>query len=216
MPINSCDFPLILIEGLDGVGKSTQVRELSRILSAKVISTPQFIEDPLVPDKDLRIRMDSSPSAIRREYYRLSNFYASETARQLIAHSPVILDRYWCSTAAFSAMDENPPKWEVIGEWPAGLLIPDIVFLLIVDEENRTNRLSNRGGNLTEEEIRIEQDYENRQKIIEFYRCFNPIEIDTSNKTIEEVSKEILSWLRIYEIIDEHFPFEVELLHTEV
>ena len=69
---------------------------------------------------------------------------------------------------------------------------------------------------MTEEEIRIEQDYENRQKIIEFYRCFNPIEIDTSNKTIEDVSKEILSWLRIYEIIDEHFPFEVELLHTEV
>ena len=115
MPINSSDYPLILIEGLDGVGKSIQVQELSRILSAKVISTPQFIEDPLVPDKDLRIRMDSSPSAIRREYYRLSNFYASENARQLIAHSPVILDRYWCSTAAFSAMDENPPKWEVIG-----------------------------------------------------------------------------------------------------
>ena len=72
------------------------------------------------------------------------------------------------------------------------------------------------GGNLTEEEIRIEQDYENRQKIIELYRFFDPVEIDTSNKTIEDVSKEILSWLRIYEIIDEHFPFEVELLHTEV
>ena len=75
MPINSSDYPLILIEGLDGVGKSTQVQELSRILSAKVISTPQFIEDPLVPGNDLRVRMDSSPSAIRREYYRLSNFY---------------------------------------------------------------------------------------------------------------------------------------------
>ena len=216
MPINSSDYPLILIEGLDGVGKSTQVQELSRILSAKVISTPQFIEDPLVPDKDLRIRMDSSPSAIRREYYRLSNFYTSETARQLINHSPVILDRYWCSTAAFSAMDETPPRWEVIGEWPAGLLIPDIVFLLVVDEENRNNRLSNRGENLTEEEIRIEQDYEHRQKVIEFYRCFDPIEIDTSNKTIQEVSKEILSWLRIAEIINEDFTFKEKLLQTKV
>jgi len=189
---------------------------LSRILSAKVISTPQFIEDPLVPGNDLRVRMDSSPSAIRREYYRLSNFYASETARHLINHSPVILDRYWCSTAAFSAMDDNPPRWEVIGEWPAGLLIPDIVFLLVVDEENRNNRLSNRGENLTEEEVRIEQDYENRQKIIEFYRCFDPIEIDTSNKTIQEVSKEILSWLRIAEIIDKDFTFEEKLIQTEV
>jgi UMP-CMP kinase 2 len=216
MPINFSDYPLILIEGLDGVGKSTQVQELSRILSAKVISTPQFIEDPVVPDKDLRIRMDSSPSAIRREYYRLSNFYASETARQLIVHSPVILDRYWCSTAAFSAIDDNPPRWEVIGEWPAGLLIPDIVFLLVVDEDNRNNRLSNRGEKLTEEEIRIEQDYENRQKVIEFYRCFNPIEIDTSNKTIQEVSKEILSWLRIAEIINEDFTSEEKLLQTKV
>jgi thymidylate kinase len=104
-------------------------------------------------------------------------------------------------------MDENSPRWEVIGEWPAGLLIPDIVFLLVVDEENRNNRLSNRGENLTEEEIRIEQDYENRQKLIEFFRCFDPIEIDTSNKTIEEVSKEILSWLQIAEIINEDFTF---------
>ena len=128
----------------------------------------------------------------------------------------MILDRYWCSTAAFSAMDDNPPRWEVIGEWPAGLLIPDIVFLLVVDEENRNNRLSNRGENLTEEEVRIEQDYENRQKIIEFYRCFDPIEIDTSNKTIQEVSKEILSWLRIAEIIEEDFTFEEKLIQTEV
>jgi cytidylate kinase len=69
---------------------------------------------------------------------------------------------------------------------------------------------------LTEEEIRIEQDYENRQKIIEFYRCFDPIEIDTSNKTIQEVSKEILSWLRLAEIIGEDFTFEDKFLQTEV
>ena len=35
-------------------------------------------------------------------------------------------------------------------------------------------------------------------------------------RLIQEVSKEILSWLRIAEIIDEDFTFEEKLIQTEV
>lgn len=211
MTINSKSYPLILIEGLNGVGKSTQVQELSKILSAQIISTPQFLEDPLFPKQDLRIRMYSSECEIRREYYRNANFYASDKAKQLLSNGPVILDRYWCSTAAYSAMDDNPPKWKDVGLWPTGLVVPDIVFLLTADESNRHDRLSNRGDKLTNEEIKVEQENEKREKVLEYYRRFDPIEIDTSNITKQEISREILFWLKTAEIIADSSALQMKL-----
>ena len=187
------------------------MQELSKILSAQIISTPQFLEDPLFPKQDLRIRMYSSECEIRREYYRNANFYASDKAKQLLNNGPVILDRYWCSTAAYSAMDDNPPKWKDVGLWPTGLVVPDIVFLLTADESNRHDRLSNRGDKLTNEEIKVEQENEKREKVLEYYRRFDPIEIDTSNITKQEISREILFWLKTAEIIEDRSALQMIL-----
>ena len=163
MTINSKSYPLILIEGLNGVGKSTQVQELSKILSAQIISTPQFLEDPLFPKQDLRIRMYSSECEIRREHYRNANFYASDKAKQLLNNGPVILDRYWCSTAAYSAMDDNPPKWKDVGLWPTGLVVPDIVFLLTADESTATTDFLTE-GQLTMKRLRLNKKMKNARR----------------------------------------------------
>ena len=194
-------YPLIAIEGLDGVGKSTQVKALADALDAIIIRCPPAMEDPLFPGRDLRERMDSATHASRREYYRTGNFIASEYAKECLEEGPVILDRYWCSTAAFAAMDDNPPLWESIGVWPAGMLIPDIVILLVVDEQNRIERIGERGISLTGEEKRLESESCERQRVLELLQHFDPIEIDASNVTPEEVLDKILFWPQMAGII---------------
>ena len=136
---------LILVEGLDGVGKST-TKALATKLSAELIRSPPKIPDPVVSKSDLRIRMDETGPL---EYYRCGNFHASLLARK---NRPVVLDRYWPSTASFAVLDNPHPGWEPIGTWPSGLVEPDIMFLLTVDEKNRLKRMKNRGLAITEEE----------------------------------------------------------------
>ena len=195
-------YPFIVIEGLDGVGKSTQVEVLAEAICATVVQCPPFINDPLKSGHDLRERMDKASHARRREYYRMSNFMASEQIRLQLRHGPVVVDRYWTSTAAFSAMDESPPRWESIGTYPEGILEPDIVFLLTVDEENRALRINGRGLAMTSEEKRLEREEGQRSKILELYRMFDPIEIDTSDLSPEEVSEQLIYWLRMSTLLD--------------
>ena len=189
-------YPFIVIEGLDGVGKSTQVEKLAAMICADVVQCPPFINDPLNPGYDLRKRMDQASHSRRREYYRMSNFIASEQIRARLKNQPVVVDRYWTSTAAFSAMDDTPPSWEPIGVYPGGLLVPDIVFLLTVDEENRALRISGRGLAMTSEEKRLERKKEQRQEVLSLYRMFDPIEIDTSGLSAEAVFNQIMYWLK--------------------
>ena len=198
----SNQYPFIVIEGLDGVGKSTQVRYLAEALNAAVIQCPPFIEDPLRPGCDLRERMDKASLSRRREYYRMSNFIASEQIRLMLKHQPVVVDRYWTSTAAFSAMDKSPPRWEAIGMYPEGFLEPDMVILLTVDETNRSLRIGGRGLAMTSEEKRLENQDDQRSSVLELYRMFDPIEIDTSDLSPDEVLEEILHWLNEASLLD--------------
>ena len=93
--MNSQPHPIILVEGLDGVGKSTLVNALATKLSAELIRSPPKIPDPVVSKSDLRIRMDETGPCTRREYYRCGNFHASLLIEEARKNRPVVLDRYW-------------------------------------------------------------------------------------------------------------------------
>ena len=193
--MNSQPHPTILVEGLDGVGKSTLVNALATKLCAELIRSPPKIPDPVVSKSDLRIRMDQSEPSIRREFYRSGNFYASLLIEEARKDGPVILDRYWPSTASFAVLDAHQPLWEPIGVWPQGLVKPDIMILLTVNEENRIKRMASRGLAMTEEEICLEEKKKSRGNVLNALRCFEPIEIDTSHLNSEEVFNEVMHWL---------------------
>lgn len=198
--MNSKAHPVILIEGLDGVGKSTLVNSLATKLTASLIASPPRIPDPSDAHADLRNRMDQTEPSVRREYYRTGNFHASLSIEEARKYGPVVLDRYWPSTASFAVLDEHQPEWEPLGVWPRGLVEPDIMILLTVDEDGRLKRMSKREQAVTEEEAHLEKGSQAREEVIEALRRFEPIEIDTSQLNATEVLNEVMFWLQQAEI----------------
>ena len=189
----------IVIEGLDATGKSTLVEKLSYKLNATKLSCPPEIMIPSITEGSARTHFDSLSALQRRAFYRFSNLVASEEVEQHIANSHVVMDRYWTSTAAFSAMDDGFEHDVELGQYPSEIRIPDLVILLTVDEENRLIRLRRRGEAETSEESELAQSKSKREKVLQGYKEFNPVIIDTSNKSPEEVCQEAL------QIIEEAF-----------
>jgi len=189
----------IVIEGLDATGKSTLVEKLVVRLSAKKIISPPDINVPSISGGSIRPHFDSLGPIPRRAYYRFSNLIASELVAESIMVSDVVMDRYWTSTAAFAAMDDGFEHDVTLGKYPDEIRSPDILILLIVDEENRLKRLQSRGEIETREESELTRDVDKRERVLESYKKFNPKIIDTSNKDPKQVCEEALEIIEGWE-----------------
>ena len=157
----------IVIEGLDAAGKSTLVDKLAKSLNATLLQCPPRLEAPEFIDGDLRSYFDNRPSSQRRAYYRAANLIASEQAEVALQKGHVVMDRYWTSTVAFAALDDDSDldqEWQ--GRYPPELRKPDIVILLTVDEENRTKRMQGRGEPVTTEEHNLAADAMLRETVL--------------------------------------------------
>jgi len=189
----------IVIEGLDATGKSTLVVELARSLDATPLTCPPRLEAPEFMVGDLRPYFDERPAVQRRAYYRAANLIASEQAEEALQKGHVVMDRYWTSTVAFAALDNDSDidqEWQ--GRYPPELRKPDVVILLTVDEENRAKRMRGRGTPTTAEEHNLAMDTVRRERVLQMYRTFDPIEIDTSSLTPEAVLETVLATLCRY------------------
>ena len=182
----------IVIEGLDGTGKSTLVEKLSSALNAKSLSSPPLMSAPDLYEGNLRDYFDKSPQLIRRAYYSSTNLIASEMAIEALKHNHVVMDRYWTSTVAFSSMDDCNEMAEWEGKYPSSIRPPDILILLTVDETNRDKRMVGRGEPKTDEEHNLASDNLRREEVLASYRTFSPFEIDTRNLDPEGVLKAAL------------------------
>ncbi|XP_048354236.1 UMP-CMP kinase 2, mitochondrial isoform X2 [Sphaerodactylus townsendi] len=158
-------FPVIVIEGLDATGKTTITESLKDSLNAIMLRSP-----PSCVSQWRKI-FDDEPTLIRRAFYALTNYIvASEIAKES-TKSPVIVDRYWHSTAAYAIATEIsgkvsdlPPLHHPVYCWPEDLLKPDLVILLTVSSAERIRRLQGRGAEKTREEAELEVDRFFRQK----------------------------------------------------
>ena len=192
----------IVIEGLDATGKSTLVEKLTKRLNATLLKCPPRLEAPDLSDTDLRSYFDDRSPLQRRAYYRAANLIASEQAEIALQNGHVVMDRYWTSTVAFAALDDDSDldqEWE--GRYPPELRKPAAVILLTVDEENRTKRMRGRGEPVTDEEQNLAEDVDHREDVLRMYRSFDPIEIDTSNLDPDAVLEVVFAALHKYRII---------------
>ena len=193
----------VVIEGLDATGKSTLVKKLVKRLNATLFKCPPRLEAPDLSNANLRYYFDDRPAVQRRAYYRAANLIVSEQAEIALQNGHVVVDRYWPSTVAFAALDDDSDldqEWQ--GRYPPELREPDAVILLTVDEENRKKRMCERGEPRTDEERNLEVDVERREAVLQAYRMFKPIEVDTSNLNPDGVLKAGLAALQESGIIE--------------
>lgn len=132
---------LYVVEGLDGVGKSTLSRGLAGALGAARRTTPSTAL------RAARGPFDAAYAAVpaaSQLFYAAAVVEAAEELRALLAAGrDVVLDRYWCTTLAYAAAAGSP-----LGLAEVEALLPraDHTLYLHLDEPERARRLRTRGA----------------------------------------------------------------------
>ncbi|CAN8204814.1 unnamed protein product [Coccothraustes coccothraustes] len=192
-------FPVIVFEGLDATGKTTVTHAVKDTLNGILLRSPPACIS------HWRTVFDDEQTPIKRAFYAAGNYILASEIAKASTQAPVIIDRYWHSTAAYTIATETsgevqdlPPAQDEVYQWPEDLLKPDLVLLLTVDPEERVRRLQHRGLEKTKEEAELEANSLFRQRVEESYRrMVNPAcqEVDASPSK-EEVLKTVLQLIR--------------------
>lgn len=144
----------IVIEGLDGVGKSTVAAMLAARLDAKLVSTPP----PSVAEarRLLEPVYESYPLA-RMLWYASTGAAVSEDVERLVrAGTSVVLARYFLSTLVYARV--RGAKVD-LAELSDHMLTPDLTVYLFARQAVRAERMRRRKDNSAEDARSIEPDW---------------------------------------------------------
>jgi dTMP kinase len=160
--------PFVTFEGIEGSGKTTQVRLLSEYLAEKGIAhlvtrepggTPLADEirslllsprrEPVFPEAELLLY-----EAARAQHVRSAILPAMASGKA------VLCDRFCDATAAYQGFSRgiDGTRIEWLNAFAAAGLVPDLTFLLDIPPEEGLARVSSRGGGrdrLEEESLRF-------------------------------------------------------------
>jgi len=170
-----------VIEGLDGVGKSTSAKRLADKLRANYIATPL---PELRPMKSI---FDSYFNNIGRFfYYLLGNYHFSEKVCEGYIELPIVVDRYIASTIAYHNALLNKDTSQYV-DWNK-LFVPEINFYLVADQEVRSERIKKRKNNSKTDGI-LERNISLAQSIEKEYDLLTKdyLRIDTTRLKQDEV-----------------------------
>ena len=131
----------IVLEGLDGVGKSTLAQGLARTLKATLMSTPgaEFAE---MRGEVLRTLHDDQLG--KALFYAATVSFQGRKAIEVVNRgSTVVMDRYWASTVAYAKARGVTANLDAL---TPDFAKPDITLLITLDEDQRMTRLTQRGA----------------------------------------------------------------------
>lgn len=165
---------LIVIEGLDGCGKSTQTGLLPETVKnrlnkeTKRIKLPDY-DDPSSTLVKMYLAGEFSSSADGLSPYAASVFYAADRIASYKRHwekdhlsdTVIIADRYTTSNAIYQLSKIEKSEWDAFLDWlwdfeyvKLGLPKPDVTIFLDVPPESRRKMLEKRyGGDESKKDI---------------------------------------------------------------
>lgn len=130
----------IVLEGLDGVGKSTLARGLAARLQARVMSTPG---ESFKSIRNQAMEAFGEDQLARALFYAATVSSEGRKARVIVNKGyTVVMDRYWASTIAYASAREVTADLAAL---ECSLITPDITVLILLDETTRQERLHQRG-----------------------------------------------------------------------
>lgn len=191
----------LVIEGCNGVGKSTITEHLSARLGASTFHyPPEFVRFRR------EVRMDELAPLPRLVYYLAATMHLSDLVRAQLTKSHVICDRYLASPLSLmiaeSAIKETEARHltEPFGSY---LCMPDITLLLTAEQAVASARIHNRSlesGMLTPVARRMVESEEFFHKREEAFRRLAQrlgpvVELDTTNLSPEEMCNSAWSLL---------------------
>ncbi|CED59517.1 Thymidylate kinase-dTMP kinase [Moritella viscosa] len=190
----------IVIEGLDGVGKSTITKALATAIDAVVLTTPgdnfKGIRDQLEV-----IYQDNHQA--RQLFYMSTVVSISEQVRDLISKGKnVIVDRYWLSTQVYHHWKSDNSHFELL-DVEKTLLVPDITLYLELSLEQRKKRLSGRTVNTVEDNLTLTETVDT--ELNNLYDQYSNASITgrwlhvDANATIADIVKTICNKLQEFE-----------------
>lgn len=183
----------------DPTGKTTVTQSVAESLKASLLRSPPACIS------QWRKTFDDEPTIIRRAFYSLGNYIVASEIAQESTKCPVVVDRYWHSTATYAIATEVsgtvqhlPPAHHALYQWPRDLLKPDLVLLLTVSPEERMRRIRGRGMERTREEAELEANNVFRQKVeVSYQRMENPgCHVVDASPSREEVLQTVLNLIR--------------------
>ncbi|SQD76700.1 dTMP kinase [Moritella yayanosii] len=190
----------IVIEGLDGVGKSTITKALATAINAVVLTTPG---DKFKGIRDQLEVIYQDNHQARQLFYMSTVVSISEQVRELISKGKnVIVDRYWLSTQVYHHWKSDNSHFELL-DVEKTLLAPDITLYLELPLDQRQKRLAGRTVNTVEDNLTLTEtvDTELNNLYVQYSNASITgrwLRVD-ANATIADIVKTICNELQEFE-----------------
>ena len=185
---------LVVVEGCNGVGKSTVARDLSARLGAALFHyPPEFVR--FREEIGLDERVAPLPRLV---YYLAGTLHLSDIVRTALAQSHVVCDRYWPSPISLLLGEQAIDESEILRRtqpFEHYLCTPDVILLLTAAHAVARARICSRScesGVMTPAARRSVESQEFFQKretaIRRFAMRLGPVvELDTTNLSVEDM-----------------------------
>jgi len=178
---------LIVLEGVDGTGKTTLAKRLAASLEGLYLYNPQ------PPFTNIRKEIEATENFTTRFFYYLAANIAAQALieKTLAEGKSVVVDRYIYSTflmhqhlgvdTSFINMSELPIRW------------PDLGIVLTTEQEIRGQRLAKSREGTTSYDENIESRKAMLDKVQNGYKRFCELnEINTSYLTLDQAFERII------------------------
>ena len=187
-------FKFLVIEGCNGVGKSTLTEYLCERVNARSFHyPPEFVSFRRA------VQLDESVKPVARlTYYLAATLHLSDLVRTQLIQSHVICDRYWASPLSLmiseSAIEERK-AYSFAAPFQSHLCRPDLTLLLTAEHAVARARISSRAvrsGQLTQVQQRmrtLKEFFKQREDASRrFTARIGPVEeLDTTHLSIAEM-----------------------------
>lgn len=183
----------VVLEGIDGVGKSTVTKLVAEKLNFIAYATPPkgYME------RRMEIDLNGSPEQ-KFNFFRAGVVVAAEEIKGFLAEGrSVICDRYWMTTYVYHRVIGVTVTEEMFSE----LLQPDLTILLRASPEHQLQRLIERGMSINDTQM-VPRNLQLRKEYEELFNreLFVNKSISTDCRNAKQVADQVCRAIRLHKM----------------